>query len=276
SGSLACIGSLRFANALDGYAFGPSALFVTTDGGRHWQRGTGGAYGLEIANGSVLRVTAGCLPGCPFTLQRATIGSNSWTPVALPPGGQVYGAQLARSGHRVSLLTTGHIAGGAQNATSTLFTSTDDGASWTARGEPCPQTGAEYDSVAVTVTPDGSITLACRARTAGGSQFTLTSADGGSHFSASAGLGAPDASVVGAASASILFAEANGLYRSTDAGKHWQRVSGNAPAGASFIGFETAQVGRVLDGIGPGGVGSTATVWTTTDAGRSWTSHTFH
>ena len=139
----ACITGLRFANPQVGYAYGQNALFLTTDAGRHWQRLSGGAYGLEIANGTVLRVISSCLPGCPFRMQRAAIGSDSWTTVSTLAGAQTSGAQLVRNGHLAALLTEGHTAGGAQHATSVLFTSTDDGAHWASRGEPCPQGSTE-------------------------------------------------------------------------------------------------------------------------------------
>src|SRR6185437_3703809 len=178
----ACITGLRFANPQVGYAYGQNALFLTTDAGRHWQRLSGGAYGLEIANGTVLRVISSCLPGCPFRMQRAAIGSDSWTTVSTLAGGQTSGALLVRNGHLAALLTEGHTAGGAQHATSVLFTSTDDGAHWASRGEPCPQGSTEYDSTSLSAALDGSITVLCSPRDAQHAHFTMTSTDGGAHF----------------------------------------------------------------------------------------------
>jgi photosystem II stability/assembly factor-like uncharacterized protein len=273
-----CVQHLRFVDDQIGYAYGSDALFMTTDGGQHWQRQSGGAYGLEAADGTVLRVVSTCLPGCPFTVQRAAVGSSDWTAVALPGGGQTAGARLARAGRQVALLTEGHVAGGAQHATSVLFTSTDDGAGWAARGEPCPQSGAEVDSTAVTIAPDGSITILCARRGGDARHFTMTSTDGGAHFTAAAAtLGAANGDGLGAASSSVLLVSLDLLYRSTDGGNHWGRVDklpGGGPLAASFIGFETSTTGRVLEADAGGGPGSTR-VWTTTDAGRSWTVHTF-
>jgi photosystem II stability/assembly factor-like uncharacterized protein len=278
SSTLACIGTLRFASPLVGYAYGPNALFLTTDGGQHWQRQTGGAYGLEAANGTVLRVASRCLPGCDFTVQRAAVGSSDWSTVPLPGGGQTSGAQLVRGGHLAALLTEGHVAGGAQHATSVLFTSTDDGASWTSRGEPCPQSGTEYDSNALTIAPDDSITILCSARGGTERHITMTSTDGGTHFTAApAVLGAATGNVLGAASSSTLLVSLDVLYLSTNGGASWGRVDklpGGGPIQASYIGFETSTTGRVLEADASGGAGS-STVWTTTDAGRSWTAHAF-
>jgi photosystem II stability/assembly factor-like uncharacterized protein len=275
TGDQACVSGLRFANSQVGYAYGPSALFMTTDAGQHWQRQSlAGASGLEVADGIVVRVSSKCLPGCDFTVERSVVGSTSWQSVPLPAGGQTSGAQLARAGNLVALLTEGHIAGGAQHATSVLLTSTTGGVSWTARGEPCPQGSSEYDSTAVSTAADGSITVLCSSRDAQQAHFTMTSTDGGGHFvRAPQSLGASNSSAIGTASRSVQLVSLDALYRSTDGGSSWQRVSG--PAGASYIGFESDTVGRVLAQTPGSTTYGADQVWTTTDAGRSWTAHSF-
>jgi photosystem II stability/assembly factor-like uncharacterized protein len=273
------IGYLRFATPLIGYAYGPNALYLTTDGGASWQRQPGFAYGLEVVAGSVLRVSAqaaDCQPGCIFRLQRAAIGSTSWQDVALPAGGRSAGAILAASGNTVVLDTYANPAGGAEDATSVVFTSTDAGANWHKVGEPCPRRGSvESDSVGATVGMDGSVSMLCAQRgpyVPGHSTFTATSTDG-THFAA--GAPSPDskpASVLGAVSASHLFVlSVDALYTSTDSGAHWTQVAGGPPGGVN-IGFESATVGRVIGNAGASGANGT---WTTTDGGQSWTYHSF-
>jgi photosystem II stability/assembly factor-like uncharacterized protein len=288
SGTDTCTGScdqvsgLRFANARVGYAFGANALFLTTDGGRSWTKQPGAsAYSLEIVDGLVLRVSGqapSCAPGCAFKVQRAAIGGTEWHELSLPAGAQSAGAQLAASGNTVVLATFGHLSGGAQNQASVLFTSTDGGTSWRKAGEPCPQgSGGEVDTVAVTVASDQSITGLCAPRGGTGAKFTMTSTDGGAHFAAApASLGAAAGNVLGAASATTLLVSLDQLYRSTDAGRHWRRTDegGRGPGAASWIGFESSSVGRVLAVDRPGTAASD-TVWTTTDAGRSWSAHGF-
>lgn len=275
----ACITGLRFANSQVGYAYGPSALFMTTDAGQHWQRQPIiGANGLEVADGMVVRVSSRCLPGCDFTVERSVVGSTSWQSVPLPAGGQTSGAQLARSGNVVALLTEGHIAGGAQPATSVLFTSTTGGVSWISRGEPCPQTSVEYDSTEVSVGSDGSISVLCAARDHSQVNFTMTSTDGGAHFGTTQhNLGAAFATDFGTASRSVQLVSMDVLYLSTDGGNTWGRVDklpGGGPLTAIYIGFESGTVGRVLD-VDANAAFGTDRVWTTTDGGRSWTMHTF-
>jgi hypothetical protein len=283
-----CVSGLRFANPEVGYAFGINSFFLTTDGGRHWAKQAGGsAYSLEVVDGSVLRVIQQ-VPVCDscnvFTVQRSAIGGTDWRNVELPAGSQsVVDAQLAASGRTVVLATFGHTAGGAQNATSVLFTSTDGGASWRKVGEPCPRVSGgvangEVDTVAVAVAPDASITGLCAPRGSTGGRFTVTSTDGGGHWAAApASLGAAaGGDVLGAASATTLFVSLDHLYRSTDGGRHWQRTDNGdkGPGAASWIGFENSSVGRVLEVDGPGTAAS-AKVWTTTDAGHGWTANTF-
>ncbi|HEX8768682.1 MAG TPA: hypothetical protein VF714_09945, partial [Jatrophihabitans sp.] len=262
SGYCDMVSHLRFANAEVGYAFGFNSLFLTTDGGRHWSKQqASSAYALEIVEGAVLRVVGqapSCAPSCILSLQRSMIGDHNWQEVELPAGARSADAQLATNGRTVVLATLGHVAGGAKDATSVLFTSTDSGASWRKIGEPCPQiSGAadgEIDTVAVTVAPDASITALCAPR-GGGAKFTITSIDGGAHFTvAPASLGAAAGDVLGAATATTLLVSLDQLYRSTDGGGHWQRTGsgGKGPGAASWIGFENSSVGRVLEVDGPG------------------------
>ncbi len=273
-----CVSSIRFATPQIGYAFGPDALFMTVDGGASWRHESGGAYALETLDGNVIRVVAAppCSPpGCHYAVRIAPVGTQTWTSVALP-GAQPNmsgSAELTRTGNRAFIEIFGHTAGGASNAQSVLYTSVNDGASWTNRGEPCPQVGgavtAEVDSTAVASAADGSATLLCTGRGDEIPQFTMTSTDGGRTFhpvNAQALRGATPISTLGAASASTLIALSGETYRSTDGGHSWRKVGGTAPAGANWIGFESATDGRATDG---------RTIWTTHDAGLTWTSYTF-
>lgn len=290
----ACVTSLRFADHLFGYAFGPNAFYVTVDGGDTWTRRPGGADALEIADGTVLRVTTstpGCLPGCAYRVQRSPLGSTSWQDVALPAAGKGTGVQLVRSGPIAALLTLGNPAGSASTETSVLFTSGDDGANWTSRGEPCPRGAAsagkpviENDARAVTVATDRSLTVLCSARNANQAQFTTTSTDAGASFTAApATLPVGHGGLIAAASAKVLLVESGELFRSTDGGRTWRAAvdtptAGVGPTLTRFVGFESSTVGRLLAFGRTDQVNLATTLprmWTTSDAGATWDAHTF-
>lgn len=284
-----CIANLRFADATTGYAFGGAGLYLTTDAGHSWRQqplpagpggqGTSLLLGLEIADGTALRLVAGCLPGCPLTLQRSVVGTSSWQSVPLPSGGMTSGGQLARAGNTVVIRTSGNPAGGAGRATSVLFGSTDGGARWRTITEPCPALPAnagyssEVDTTEVSVAGDGTIAVLCEPRQAGTGQpaTIMTSRDGGASFTVTASdPGGSTLDHLAAASGSDLLVSGAGLMHSADSGAHWQRVL----APVSYLGFESEQVGRALIDSASAGQGS-AVVWTTIDGGAHWTAFTF-
>ncbi|MEO6885765.1 MAG: hypothetical protein ABI232_05680, partial [Jatrophihabitantaceae bacterium] len=283
-----CIRGIRFATSKIGYAFGSSALFMTTDGGRSWTRQSGGAVALETLDNNVIRVVttiAGCEPpGCTYTIRTAGIGSASWhdVPLLATSGGASTGVALSRTGQSAVLAVFANAAGGASSETTGVYVSSNDGRSWTARGEPCPQTGGgaagnEVDSSALTTAADGSVTVLCTPRAAqNGLAFTSTAPSVMSAFAPGSSealtrVGAGPISAIGAASAQVVIAaDAGGVYRSVDGGSSFSRLAGGAstPIGAQWIGFESATVGRALSESG-------ATIWTTHDAGLTWTRYTF-
>lgn len=275
--SAGCVSAVRFATDQDGYAFGTGGFFTTTDAGKHWKSQTLSpntvVLALETLDGNVIRVTSECVPGCPVTVQTAAIGSNSWTTRNLPGGqpGMQSGVTLVRVQGAAYLAVYGHVAGGAQNATSDLFVSTDDGVSWTDRGEPCPQTGggaagSEVDSTAIA---SGGGTLAALCTPRGGSvSHVITSANHGATFTTGAGE-LPGAGAPLAVSGRVILVDCpSGLVRSTDGGATWNPVVLPGLAGARWLGFESLTDARVVSGDG-------STVWTTHDAGAHWTPTTF-
>lgn len=265
SGLGAGVDHLRFADDQVGYAFGHTALYLTTDGGRTWHKQSGGADALETLNGNVIRVYNACLPGCPYQVQTAALGSSAWHKTAGLAGvDMTSGAELARAGSYSYLVVFGHTAGGAQHATSALWVSSDNGAHWTNRGESCPQVSGEVDTTRITTAADGSITALCTPRQQSqGWQFVTTSPAGGMHFTPGAekALGAAQVSALAAASANTVLVSSDLTYRSTDGGRHFAKT---AVGPASWLGFESTTVGRAVTGD--------RTVWTTRDAGQTWTS----
>ena len=262
---------IRFATDRIGYAFGQSALFVTRDGGRTWHRQSGGADALETLSGNVIRVVdqGGCPPGCKYSVLLSSIGGTSWRAVTLPGSqGDTATVQLVRNGRVSAIETLGRQAGGGF-AYGVLFTSRNNGATWTRRGEPCPQgANGEIDSTRLASAPDGSITVLCTPHSENGWQFTVTSTDGGATFHTGyrRALGAAPISALGAASASTILVSSDDTYRSTDGGRHFSRVSATNRSSVGRVrgmGFASSAVGHAMSLDG-------RTIWTTTDAGRTW------
>jgi photosystem II stability/assembly factor-like uncharacterized protein len=277
-----CVAHIRFANKLIGYAYGPAALYLTTDGGATWAKQTGGADALETLAGNVIRVTTKgeCSPpGCTYRVLTAPVGSTDWQDAAVPSGkASGDGVVLGRTGNAAFLEILKHPAGGAESQQPTLLTSTDDGATWIDRGTPCPQDpgpSGEVDANLMATADDGSVTLLCTPRQADSTsqQFTVTSTNDGAKFvpGGRQALGSGPISALGAASASTLLVSSDDTYRSDDGGQTWSRLganSGSSPGVVSWFGFESTTVGRAISSDG-------RTVWTTLDAGKTWSKHTF-
>ena len=282
----ACVDGVRFANPLIGYVFGADVLYETSDGGAHWADVSGGAVALEISGGTALRVmTANSCspPGCSYLVQTSPIGSTTWhTVLTAKTAGTSVAAGLVRAGAKAFVQVYGHTAGGASSADSALYSSTDNGRHWTARGEACPKLAGstgEVDATALTPAPFGSVTVLCTSRGASTNvSYTATSSDDGKTFAPGQpfALGAP----IGAISAKVVLAQgqngtadASDLLRSTNGGKTWTVVADagavTSPGSTGFLGFENKTTGRWVP------AGHPNRVWTTTDGGANWTPFTF-
>jgi photosystem II stability/assembly factor-like uncharacterized protein len=267
-----CVQNIRFANPQVGYVYGPDAFLMTTDGGASWQLQSGGAILLESLDSNVIRVTSsgtGCPSWCNVKVETSAIGSTTWTPATVPGSANLgNGVDLVRStGNDAYLLFTGHVSGGSQSALSNLVRSTDNGRTWIGAGEPCPQQGGEVDSVAIAGGGGQLVSVLCRGRQAPEPAFVATSSDAGANFAAQAGTVPPaTADLLTGDPTTVLVTAGNGLSRSTNGGRTWQRVQG-VSGRIAFVGFESPQVGRAVSSDGN-------TIWTTRDGGDNWTATT--
>jgi photosystem II stability/assembly factor-like uncharacterized protein len=279
------VSSIRFANDLDGYAFGP-ALFMTTDGGVTWTPQVGPfVAALEPAGPDVMRVAytqTGCPGPCDLTIQSAPAGSTSWTTLHAPIQGDA--VQLVRQGTADAYVATfENPAGGAQDEHGALTISLDGGATWSTRPDPCGVVdGDEYDTAAIAAAAPSVLAVLCRDRMQPLNMFLALSSDGGSAFTMGPLIpGAPWAAVdeLAATSASAIFLAFSApagtgttvysLLASDDGGRSWyqstSRVAqgvGTSPPSGTFLGFESAAVGRwVVAGND---------LWQTTDGGAQW------
>ncbi|MDQ6613232.1 MAG: hypothetical protein M3083_00305 [Actinomycetota bacterium] len=286
--TVACVEGIRFADANNGYAFGDSSLWLTTNGGHTWtQRSADATDALEVTHGLVVRVThpeVGCPPGCPYRVQAAPAGSTSWQ--TLPaPAISGYGATLAVEGANLYVAAFGHTAGGAQDAHTQFLRSTDNGAHWSAFADPCGVTpsGREADTTAVSAAPGGYLAVGCTPRATGEAGFVVLSADAGATFGPHRGnlLTAVPANGeqvprIAAATGSrlaVLVSSDTGLAITVtnDAGADWTTThTESTPStrqGSFYLGFQDDTTGRAV--LNP------RMVLTTTDGGGHWTAFTF-
>lgn len=260
-----CVTNLRFASQSTGYAFGPSAFFMTTDGGASWQPQPGGAIALETLDGNVIRVTSphgGCPSWCNVQVETSGIGSTTWTQATLPGTTPGFGVQLSRGGHDAYLLFSGHPAGGSSNATSLLYRSTNDGRTWSASGEPCPQSKQEVDSTAIAAGVGDRVSVLCMTRQAPQHWHVATSVNAGAHFRTQHGeLPSAPSMLAGDPDTVLVAAGTNGMMRSADGGKTWQSIA-DVPGNVTWLGFESPTVGRAVT--------NRDTIWRTNDGGQTW------
>ncbi|WP_375487227.1 hypothetical protein [uncultured Jatrophihabitans sp.] len=270
-----CVQHIRFATSRVGYSYGHGTFFTTSDGGSTWVRRSGQAEALESLDGNVIRVrtdTSACPPGCTYYVETAAIGSTHWHRVSLgSPEGD--GMSLVRSGAESYLLMNQNPAGGAEHATSTLWSSSDNGQSWTRHGEVCPQAGGEVDGALLSSAPDGAVAVLCRPRIGKRSSFVVVSAAGGAHFRAASttALGAAGVTALGAGSRSVLLVSSDETYRSSNGGRSFARLSANAGSSPGQLRYVAFASPSVVHGVST----DDRRIWTSTNAGVTWAAHRF-
>jgi hypothetical protein len=228
------VSQLRFANVLDGYAFGPE-LWETADGGASWVNvPTGGQVSeLEAADGEAYALVtgAGSANSTSNELLASPVGSPQWRQVPTPtPLG--YGAEFAVSGPNL------YVLGG--NGDLALLYSTDQGVHFSQRVDPC--TAGLGGSV--TAAADGSSTLWAACPT-GMMAEAMQSTNGGVTWRVATATGAfPNSLKVAAASSSVVLASPapetlrGTLVRTTNGGSSFTAVlSGPSSSTVSWVGF---------------------------------------
>jgi len=278
-----CVDGIRFANATDGYVFGNAALYMTTDGGDTWARQSGfGADSLEIGGGMVTRISIDNVPHP--VVEQAPVGSTTWTPIRLPGGTPITqiggGVSVGGSGQLAVIAVTDYAEskGDGVGQQAIFYYSTDNGAHWVKRADPCPPVGAKLndDAAAMTTAPDGTIVVYCGIRSSlvTGTTLrasTITSTDNRQTYSTPHNQTTfGELLLLAAANQATQLvlarspnAEQNTLYRSTSTGQTWTPVTPFGHQDIQFIGFQSGSIGRVVTNGNK--------MWTTRDGGDTWT-----
>lgn len=180
---------IRFADALNGFAYGESFL-VTTDGGATWQAQSAPAIdALEVDGPDVLRVVRDvprCESGCNYSIEYAEgpAQPRTWKPASLPSV-VGYAAELLRHGDDAYLLVGHNPAHGATGISTRVLVSHDRGRDWTERADPCGEAGPGSDAHDAAVGTDGVLVVLCVGMSRGEQSLRLSS-DGAETFGAPA------------------------------------------------------------------------------------------
>jgi photosystem II stability/assembly factor-like uncharacterized protein len=268
------VGSIRFANQQDGWAYG-SQLWSTHDGGTSWSQvslpglnSSAGVIspieGLESAAGTVNAVYFGTSG---FEIAGAPVSSNSWTVSATTVAfgaGPVPGAQLVIQGSAGWVVENDRVVSGGARLQS---------GAWSAWTAPCstangPATLAGSSSV--------DLIAACEVGLYGGSssptEQAYTSTNGGGAFTALATAlpaACQGSSALASATTSVAAAGCGGeIVASFDGGGSWGTVfTGGGNTGVTYVGFTTPTQGVAIEASATSPLG---TLLMTRDGGHTW------
>jgi hypothetical protein len=271
AGSIPGLSYLRFANPLDGFAFG-SQLWTTHDGGATWQRvPLPGSIGDLETSAGVVYAAVPSQDG--ITIYRGLATGGPWTPVpGLPANvsGPVQGpmalGMITLHGTAAWIILGGRLYG------------TQTGRSWVREPVTCPPRYAMASAAAYSTQ---QVTLLCAGDPAAGSEgkAVYSSGDGGASFSLMTAFAGP-----GDHFDLLADPTAQHIFLATSSGATWLDVSGDGGrtwgtaltiddggAGWSDFGFTTPVQGVAIEGNLRFG----SHMYMTWDAGQTWHQITF-
>ncbi len=297
------VSGLRFADSVDGWAYGPD-LWATHDGGTTWRRvAIAGApharvVALEVSGGYAY---AAVIPeGSATTVDIASspVASDSWrlSQASVPLGtGSDPTSQIVLAGGAGWLLQVDEaVVGGAQLGT---------GGGWSSWSPPCAQT----QGAAVLAAADAThLFAACDVGQWGGvlqGETLYASSDGGASFGQVGGrLPIQAATAIAAANPGSIFVGGVGsmasgspaLLGSFDGGSSWRLLFATDQVPITYLGFTTPTQGVAIAASDAGAAGTagtsgtgaagtvtgaagsvTGTLYMTFDGGRTWAPVTF-
>jgi hypothetical protein len=268
---------LRFANTLDGFAYG-SELWATYDGGASWQQVPmpGRIGDLETAAGVVYAAVVG--QDGAVTIYRSPASGGAWTPVpglpaAVPNPSDTPPISLGR----ITLHGTAAwiILGGQLYATQT-------GVTWVHEPVTC---APQYAMAGTAAYSSEQLTLLCAGNSGMGSEAKMvySSSDGGAGFTLMRAWAGPGDQFDVLAEPTpqhiflATFSAATWLDVSSDGGSTWGTALtiDDGGLGWSDFGFTTPTQGDAIEGKVGNPAGGTSSMYMTWDAGQTWHEITF-
>lgn len=247
------VSQLRFANPADGFAY-DSQLWVTHDAGATWhQVRLGGAVTeMATADGFAYALVRYGHRGA-GRLERAPLGSDTWT--TLTGAGSAY-AGLWAHGHDVLVGSDAGVA---------LEISHNSGVAFAREASPSKGLPCDFQEPAT-----GVVWAHCATGTA---SATWRSTNSGADFQALSGPAPelPNSALFAAASPTTAVLGADKLYRTSDAGAHYNLVSGVGEVTAfQYLGFTDATHGVAIAYVGSSPTPDSERLYITSDGGATY------
>ena len=283
SGRALAVSQVTFANARDGWSWGP-ALWSTHDGGATWSQpvlpvpapgGPADLLSLQVSGGYAYALVASWSErgsgSSAALLERSPVGLDGWAALTSISGSLSGMTWYGRTGWVVK---TAHPGSGPEQ----IWRTTDAGATWARLPDPCYQPAQGLD-LAGLATPDGAhLFELCAGNPGAGSEAKqlMVSANGGltAHLAGRLPLGGLVSGMAAASPEELVVAASSGagfLYRSSDGGRTWStKMLDDGGAGLSDLAFPAFSLGVVVDGR-PGERGQFPDrLLITTSGGYSW------
>lgn len=280
SATAPAVSEVRFADALDGWIYGPS-LFATHDGGAIWQQLDlgGSVVALETSGGFVDAVVSPCSTqetcSGSLRLEQAPATGGSFTTVLTGPTVQSTSeGVLALSLHApVGFVNLSGVGSPQYGLWATRSLANSSG--WSPFPDPCA--GSAEDSLAAFVAPDvTSLYSLCGGEGAAGSAMkeVVKTQSGHSTVVGQPPPGGDPESLAATSSGTLVVSAASGaseLYRSADGGTTWSTLTfDDGGIGFKDLGFTSSRQGVVVHGQ-PGPPGEYASqLLMTYDGGATW------
>jgi hypothetical protein len=264
------VSQVQFANASDGWLFGP-ALWATTDGGKHWKsvKLSGVVYMMAASGGEAYAAVEPALGG-PYQahLYKSAVGSGNWT-------------RVPKVAPVLTLTSFGHSAW--TGVAPDLWTTTNNGKNWSTLKFACPSGYPSGSEVAAASANDVATACSNQGDPQPGLSYkeVFVSSNGGRTFHVVPGqpplagqvygvampVSRPKVITLNAASGASYF------YQTVNAGKSWTKTEYfDAGLGFNDLAYVSSTTGYAVHFMGTPYIAYGKGLLKTVNAGHSWTS----